>query len=123
MAKEKKVQSTTTEKPAKNLSKVAKKPRVKKETMSDLVAQMVTDAFNKSENPQGITLIGIRNYMAKTFNLEMSKSTKTLIKKFIGKEFRQGRIVMTNKADSSKIDYTKRFDMIEVDEGDEAAEE
>lgn len=115
MAKEKKEQSTKTEKPTKNLSKVAKKPRVKKETMSDLVATMVTEAFNKSNNSQGITLTAIKNYMAKTFDLEMSKPTQTLIKKFIGKEFRLGRIEMTNDR-SKNIDYTKRFVMVENNE-------
>lgn len=104
-------QSNNIDKPVKNLSKVTKKQREKKENKSDRMAEMVIDAFERWPNEEGITLRGIKKHIATTFYVEMTKANQTIIKKFLGKEFREGRLSMTND-DGDKLNYAKRFVMV-----------
>lgn len=69
---------------------------------------LVTNAFTNLKTRKGITLAAIRNFVAKSYGIQMTKARQTLIRKELAKAFDEGRIKMTND-DKGVIDFTKRF--------------
>lgn len=112
MAKDKK--SASVKKPASKLSTVMKASGQKKETKTVQFGKMVADAFDRLKTKEGLSLRAIYDHISSTFGIEMDKNNHTMVKKIIGKGFREGRIAMTNH-DSTKIDYTKRFEMVNLE--------
>lgn len=120
MAKTKADQSPKSVKPAKNLTKVAKTPRSNDPTKNRRIAEMVTTAFQLLQRvgDQGLSLQKIKNFV-KNHGFLMNEENAAILKEFIANEFEHGRIVMTNGDGGGKINFTKRFEMVEEAESDD----
>lgn len=75
------------------------------------IIRMITNALTTLKSRQGSSLVAIRNFIKSQYNLEMTKQRQTLIKKVMTQEFNAGRIIMTNLSSTSKINFTKRFNI------------
>lgn len=71
---------------------------------------MITNAIEKLNNRKGSTLSAIRNFIVREYSREMNKTLQNHIKKFLAKEFEEGRIRMVN-SDNEAINYKMRFSM------------
>lgn len=72
---------------------------------------MTTMAFTSLKDRKGNSLASIRNYIATEYKRVISKALQGHIKKFIAKEFEEGRIRMTN-SDEETINFAKRFALV-----------
>lgn len=119
MSKVKNDESAKSGKSSNNLSKVTKKP--KKGTVTDRMVRMIRHSFDNLFDDKGLSLAKIRNFIANNFEVEMTTTYyKTIFKKAIHNEFKNGRIVMTNDT-GDKINYSKRFEMVTDADAEEDA--
>lgn len=108
--------SNNSGKPAKNLQKV-EKPK-QREVDAGMIIETIIELTSNLENGQGAALASIRNHIARTYEFRMGKVRQTIIKEIISEEFNAGNITMTNHS-GSKINFTKRFDVVAEGDDDE----
>lgn len=104
--------------PPKNLKAISKR---KKEITGKLLIQALNrmPAKNHADGLGGHSLAAIRRYLWDEHNLNMNfyGGHQALLKKVIGREFRRGRIDMTNH--NGDLNFKKRFTVsAEVDENE-----
>lgn len=81
-------------------------PRVASRSPS--IPDMTINALSTLKDRKGHTLAAIRNFISTQHNRVVNKTFQGHIRKFIEKEFLEGRIRMTN-SDGEQINFSKRF--------------
>ena len=113
MAPSKRGETTKTDKPSSNLSKI-EKPEKKARTFGSgnaaTIAEMVTAAFTFHDD-KAIMLASIRAFIKKQYKIRMGKSRQEQIKEYIKEQILDGRIEILDH-DSEKIVFNKRFKMV-----------
>lgn len=121
MAKTKNTTSSANDdKPAKKLKKVEKP--IKRNIETAMVINTIKELTSKLEDGVGAPLVQIRNYIADNFGFRMGKNRQLEIKEIMSTQFGEGKIGMTN-SESEKINFTKRFEVMDDDSEEEEQEQ
>lgn len=75
------------------------------------IAEMVNKAFSTLKDRKGNTMASIRKYITTEYQRELNKALLGHIKKYMTKEFEDGRIRMTN-SDADTINFSMRFALV-----------
>jgi hypothetical protein len=117
-----KVQKLPKTVPKKSANKKSKSAVIKKASKAtkkvtksahESTAQLVANALTKLKKRGGISMSAIYKHIAAETESENTKQRRNLVKRFMTKEFSEGRIVMVND-DGDEIKFNKRFNISAV---------
>lgn len=111
---------TNNDKPA--AKQKVEKPKRRRDVDAAMIIETIKELKSDLEDGKGCSLASIRNHISREYGLRMGKERQTKIKDIIEEEFIEGRINMTNH-DGHKINFLKRFDVVEEEEEDETLPE